>query len=85
MTSATAVATASRSFVGPRGLWGALVEAGDTNHLFAQERALGLHLRMVTTPVLDVRPVFGGADVFRAPEPHEPLVLDLAVLDCLTR
>jgi hypothetical protein len=85
MTSASAVVTAPHSFVGPRGLWGALVEAGDTNHLLAQERVLGLHFRTVTSPVLDVRPVVGGVDVFRAPEPHEPLVLDLAVLDCLTR
>jgi hypothetical protein len=81
MTSATATVTASRPFVGPRGLWGALVEATERNHLFAQERALGLRLCRVVTP--EVAPPL--VDVFRAPDDHEPLVLDLAMLDCFNR
>ena len=81
MTSATATVTGPRPFVGPRGLWGALVEAAERNHLFAQERALGLRLCRVVTPEAPAPMV----DVFRAPDAHEPLVLDLAMLDCFSR
>lgn len=73
----------SAPFSGPRGLWRALVDAAQRNAADARVEVLALRFGPANAPVA-VPPV-PAPSLFGSPEGHEPAVVDLAALDCLSR